>query len=258
MHAWSSALSLGLRYAASPRTRKAPTAEPRTRLPTSCRERAFSPRAWRRLRFLTQLYEKGLAKQTVFVYVEALRALQKFIYLAELPCTGALGRIAVPKIPHRVGDFLTYEQVEQLIAAARSPIELALVELAFATACRISELARIRVEQINWQERTIVVLGKGNKERVVLFGDPAETALLAYLADRTEGFLFRTERRKWIRLLAEPRAQRVVKREWYGSWIASDGQRQSVCLGSVDERSRAEVKARLRQLAAPSVTAPVA
>ncbi|PYU20904.1 MAG: hypothetical protein DMG30_19210 [Acidobacteria bacterium] len=73
----------------------------------------------------------------------------------------------------------------------KRPRNGALLELAFATACRISELARIRIEDIDWAERRIRVFGKGSKERVVYFGQPAETALPALLRDRTAGFVFR-------------------------------------------------------------------
>ena len=174
----------------------------------------------------------GLSKQSVFVYVEALRALQKYINLVELPSTGALGRSNVPKVPQRVGDFHSYEEVEQLIAAARDhPRERAVIELAFATACRISELARIRVEQIDWADRKIVVLGKGNKERVVFFGGPAEEALREYLRGRTEGFLFRDQRLRRPPLVRQPRTPRVATRQWRGSWIGENGKRQSVWLG---------------------------
>ncbi len=141
------------------------------------------------LEYLSGLYKRGLAKSSVFIYVEALRSLAKFVSLVGLTNSGALARLRPPKFAPSIGEFHSYEDIERLIAAAATPLEVALVELAFATGCRVSELARIRVEDIHWQERKIIVLGKGDKERVVFFGAPAERALRKYLRDRT-GYVF--------------------------------------------------------------------
>jgi site-specific recombinase XerD len=63
----------------------------------------------------------------------------------------------------------------------------------------LSEIRTLRCEDVDFTDRTIRVLGKGNKERIVPFGRMAEEALLAYLGDRREGFLFQNSRPKLIR-----------------------------------------------------------
>jgi site-specific recombinase XerD len=142
------------------------------------------------LAYLTVVYDRGRAPATIFLYIEALKSLGRFISLLELPNSGALTRLKTPKVPKRIGDSHALEEIDKLIGAAQTPLEHALLELAFATACRISELSRIRVEDIDWAERRIRVFGKGSKERVVFFGKPAEIALRTYLDGRTEGPLF--------------------------------------------------------------------
>lgn len=62
----------------------------------------------------------------------------------------------------------------------------ALLEVAYATMARISELRGMDVGDINWREHTIRVNGKGNKERLVLFGEAAEKALREYLTEREQ------------------------------------------------------------------------
>jgi integrase/recombinase XerC len=57
----------------------------------------------------------------------------------------------------------------------------AIVEVLYATALRVSELVGLRVDNLSMAERTLRVVGKGNKERVVPFGIPAERALRRYL-----------------------------------------------------------------------------
>ncbi len=59
--------------------------------------------------------------------------------------------------------------------------DLAIVELLYASAIRVSELAGLRVGDLDRARLTVRVLGKGNKERVVPFGVPAARALDAYV-----------------------------------------------------------------------------
>jgi site-specific recombinase XerD len=144
---------------------------------------------------LTRLHNDGLGKSSMYCYVRALRSLGKFIDVLGLPNSGALRIIQPPKLPQRIGEFHSYEEIKLLIGACATPLERALLELAFATGCRVSELARIHVEQIDWRDRKITVLGKGNKERVVFFGAPAEQALRKYLRGRCRGALFVVSKR---------------------------------------------------------------
>ena len=150
------------------------------------------------LEYLASLYDRGLTKSSVFVHTAALRRLVKFISLVGLPTSsGALQKIQLPKLPSRIGGFHPYHEIERLIAAAATPRERALIELAFATGCRVSELAQIRIEQIDFTNRSVRVLRKGNREGVVFFGAAAESAIRDYIGDRTEGFLLCAEPRRW-------------------------------------------------------------
>ena len=80
-----------------------------------------------------------------------------------------------------------------MIAAARRGRELALIELLYATGCRAGELARIKVENIDFESRKIRVDAKFGKTRYVVFGTQATTAIKTYLQGGTSGYLFRPE-----------------------------------------------------------------
>lgn len=60
----------------------------------------------------------------------------------------------------------------------------ALLEVAYATMARVDELHGMSVSDIDWKQRTILVTGKGDKQRLVLFGEPAADALRDYLRER--------------------------------------------------------------------------
>jgi integrase/recombinase XerD len=78
---------------------------------------------------------------------------------------------------------LTYEQITALLQATgdhETPLGLrdrALVELLYGTGVRISEAVGIDLDELNFQERSVVVTGKGNKQRLVPLGDYAMNAL---------------------------------------------------------------------------------
>jgi site-specific recombinase XerD len=95
------------------------------------------------------------------------------------------------RLPH----WLSVVDLRKLVAAAESPNHRALVEFMWATGCRIAEVVGARMENINWKERTVKVLGKGDKERLVVLSVKAVGALQFYLRAFPHigetGFLFR-------------------------------------------------------------------
>ena len=208
------------------------------------------------LEYLSTLYANGMSKTSVALYVYALRSLDKFISLVELPRSGALGRLRPPKLPNRVGEFHSLPEIDRLMAAAETPLERAILEMYFATGCRISELAPARVEQINWSDpSTLTVLGKGNKERKAYFGQSAEKALRALLDGRTEGFLFLGGHKpRTLRVYRAKPNKQTPTLYWRGMW--SEGSNPSVphCkwLGKVSEMTRKQALGRLRTLTAGS------
>jgi integrase/recombinase XerC len=62
--------------------------------------------------------------------------------------------------------------------------DVAILELLYATGLRVSELAGLDLEALDRERRTVRVLGKGRKERIVPYGEAAAQALAAYLGPR--------------------------------------------------------------------------
>lgn len=116
-------------------------------------------------RFCAFLNGRGMAKDNPAVMVE-------------------LGRVRVqPPV------ILTPEEVDALIAAAKgnTPVaarDRALVELLYSTGLRISEALSLKVVDVSPQSRTLLVRGKGGKERQTIFGARAEAALNEYVRAR--------------------------------------------------------------------------
>ncbi len=147
-----------------------------------------------RIRDLLGVWERsGLTASSIALRTCALRSFFKFIRLTGLTKHNPMLLIATRKVPTRIPTVLTIEQVKTLIEVARDPFERALVEVFYATGVRLSEIVKLRLEDIDWPNRTIRVhKGKGGKDRVVLFGQQAAKAMREYQQWRpsTAGFLF--------------------------------------------------------------------
>ena len=82
---------------------------------------------------------------------------------------------------------LTVEQLELVRDGCRGYKEKALVEFLVSSGCRVSEVAGLRVDDIDWRDRKCKVIGKGNKERTVYFSVRAKLMLQLYIEGRKGG-----------------------------------------------------------------------
>ena len=141
--------------------------------------------------FLGHLYSRKLAKTSIARKLSALKSFCHFLWKkAYIPLNPARG-IPLPKTPHHLPAVFEEHEVERLLDGVvggdlLTLRDAAILELLYATGVRVEELAQLRLPQINFSERRIKIHGKGNKERMVIFGEPAEQALERYLARREE------------------------------------------------------------------------
>lgn len=93
-------------------------------------------------------------------------------------------QIKSTKVPGRLRTALTDEEVENIRQACITDRERALVEFMISTGCRLSEIIGVNIVDINWHEMSLRVIGKGNKEREVLFNVKTKILLKKYLKTR--------------------------------------------------------------------------
>lgn len=141
---------------------------------------------WDIRELLSGLQERGLHPSTLALHTSAIKTfygefLQAFGFIDRDPTI----RIKRRKIPIRIPRALTVAEVEKYIATAETPFERALVETLYATGARCDEAVHIQMQDVDFPNRTIrITHGKGGKERFVLFGQYAESAIRDYLATR--------------------------------------------------------------------------
>ena len=121
-------------------------------------------------------------------------------------------KLKEPKMGPRIPKALNEEDTEMLREGCRTPLEHAIVEFMYSTGCRIGEIVTLNRESIDWENRSVIVLGKGDKEREVYFAIKCEIWLKRYLNERKDNdpALFVTERAPHRMSIAQMRY--VVKR----------------------------------------------
>jgi integrase/recombinase XerC len=198
--------------------------------------------------FIAYLYKRGLSPASLARQTCGLKTFFAFLNVGHLIDSNIARLLKARKVGRRLPRVLSIEEVERLIAAAKTPRDRAVLELFYSTGCRRAEVLGMRLEHVDFDSRTIRVIGKGDKERIVLFGRPAKEALLAYLGDRRDGFLFREDRPpRTLRVyLAKPNKD-CPRLYWKGSW--QEGSNPSVArlkwLGKASEMTRKQALAKL-------------
>ncbi|WP_395242909.1 tyrosine recombinase XerC [Agromyces sp. MMS24-K17] len=154
--------------------------------------------------WLGEASDRGLARTTIARRAASARGFTAWLARRGVLAADAGARLRTPKahrtLPRVVGRDAMADLIARLEARAvdGDPIarrDVAIVELLYAAALRVSELAGLDVDGIDRGRRTVRVLGKGAKERVVPYGAPAARALDRYLdiarpallATRSEG-----------------------------------------------------------------------
>jgi tyrosine recombinase XerC len=148
--------------------------------------------------WLADLHAQGYVKASVTRRVSELRAFYAYLRRQDLVADNPVQALSAPKLPRRLPRPLTEQEIKALLATpdATTPQgqrDRAMLELLYAGGLRVSELLALDINDVDLAQREARVLGKGAKERVVLFGEPAAEALRAYLADG-RGKLFGGER----------------------------------------------------------------
>lgn len=95
-------------------------------------------------------------------------------------------RIHKVKAMKKVKETLTDENLEKLRDTCTNVRDLAILELLISTGMRVVELTRLNISDMNFQERSCIVLGKGNSEREVYFSAKSKMYIEKYLETRTD------------------------------------------------------------------------
>ena len=136
-------------------------------------------------RFLSHLNQQGYAKSSVSRKISCLRSFFNFMVRTEGLLENPAAAIELPKRKKSLPVFLYAKEMELILSTPdNTPLgcrDRALLEILYATGCRTSEICGLKLSDIEWSSRTLKVMGKGSKERIVPFGKVAERQLKTYI-----------------------------------------------------------------------------
>jgi integrase/recombinase XerC len=138
--------------------------------------------------FLAELHRRGLAKSSSARKLAGLRTFFRYLCREGRLETNPARVLATPRRDKRIPAVLDETQVQALLDMPGDGLEAvrgrAILELLYATGIRCAELVSLDAGEVDLEARMVRVVGKGRKERVVLFGRRAQETLRAWLAER--------------------------------------------------------------------------
>ena len=141
--------------------------------------------------FLQELSRNKMSERTLSRKLASIKSLFKYLVRQEDIPVNIAKLIKAPKIPKRLPNYLSISEISSLLNypygdTFKDYRDRLILELFYATGLRISELIKIKIANIQIEGGTIKVLGKGNKERIVIFGTTVSDILREYLKQRMD------------------------------------------------------------------------
>jgi len=139
--------------------------------------------------FLGHLHGLGLQKVSLARKLAAVRSFFRDLCRRGVLESSPAHGISAPRLPKRLPRHLSVDAVTALMEAPDAATDVgrrdrALLEMLYGTGCRCSEIVGMHVDDLDVDEGSARVMGKGSKERIVFFGAKARRALDAYMVVR--------------------------------------------------------------------------
>jgi integrase/recombinase XerD len=165
------------------------------------------------------LAEQQLAPASITRHVVSLKVFFRYLQLEGVLADSQAELLGTQKLWQRVPVVLSAAEVDALLATPKPPQpwwrrDRAMLELLYATGCRVSELSMLRPRDLHLAERYCLCHGKGDKQRVVPLGRRAAEAVEAYLEHERPGLAQRQPTPSDFLLLSSRGARLRRERIW--------------------------------------------
>lgn len=150
-------------------------------------------------RCVASLHRQGLSGKSLQRWLSTIRSLFNFLCRFHRAASNPAVGIPAPKAAKRLPKTLNVDEINQLLDVKAGEInsqentpgnhtlasrDVAMMELMYACGLRLSELSGLNLQDVDWQQQTITVTGKGQKQRRIPFGGKAREALKKWLTLR--------------------------------------------------------------------------
>lgn len=138
------------------------------------------------INYLKFLDDQKLSNKSIGTILSSLRCFYSYLLDNGYINLNIFKLISNPKLEKKLPSFLSYEEIRIVLDSIDTDNILSIrnkmiIELLYATGIRVSELRNIKINDIDFNNKSIKVFGKGSKERIAFFGDYAYDAIKLYL-----------------------------------------------------------------------------
>ena len=146
------------------------------------------------IKYLNFLNDKNLAKASISRRLSSLRTFYRYLVINNKANSNPFLLVTSPKKEKRIPKFMNYNNIEEIfnvpnLNTIEGQRERVILEVLYASGVRVSELVNIKLKDIDFSNKTILIFGKGSKERIVQFGDYAKDIMNMYIKDARGKFL---------------------------------------------------------------------
>jgi len=137
-------------------------------------------------KFISHMYDLGLSSNSQARIISGIRSFCSYLRVEKIMSSDPLELISTPKLEKKLPDFLTVDEVDDIISMIDMSKDegmrnKAILEVLYSCGLRVSELINLQLSRIDTTDRLISVVGKGDKERIVPIGSQALEAIENYL-----------------------------------------------------------------------------
>lgn len=144
--------------------------------------------------YLNEMFDKKYSSKTISRNLSSLRTFFKYLSHEEIINFNPMVLISNPKQEKILPSYLNYKELDNILDIPDTNTVLGLrdasiLELLYSTGIRVGELVNIKIKDIDFSNNRIKILGKGNKERYVLFGEKCKKLINRYLNESRPSLL---------------------------------------------------------------------
>lgn len=136
--------------------------------------------------YIRELRLKQFSPGTITRKIASLRGFFKWLISSEIVSHDPTASLEQPKLSRHLPKVLTLSEIDTILDEKLPNLERALTEMLYAAGLRVSELANLKIADVNLEQSYVRCLGKGSKERLVPIGRYAKAAVEDYLKERRD------------------------------------------------------------------------
>lgn len=180
------------------------------------------------INYITKMKKDNLNTKTIAHHIIIINSFYSFLVdendISSNPCEN----LVLPKTINKLPEFLTVDETNKLLdIKTNTPSDYrnkAMIELMYATGVRVSELLNIKLKDIDLHNSTLLVMGKGRKERILPFGDVASKYIKIYI-DQYRPLLLKDKVSEYLFINVRGN---ILSRQSFFKFIKSEGQKKNI------------------------------